>query len=470
MKENNLISRLAAALSHLERIPDEELKWLVTNGKFEVLETGTLIAPKGKHMDKLSIVLSGYIAVKRDYGTGPRQVAKWGVGEVIGMLPYSRMKGSNSDIYLEERSEFLSINEKSFPDMIHRCPVFTAYTVHTMIDRTRSINTSGLQAEKMISLGKLSAGLAHELNNPASAAVRSSQLLLSELDKAEAASRALGTINLTDDLLETIEQVRSACLAKPADKTLSPIRQAEREDEIAGWLIHHNMEQSLAEPLSATAITINELNELANEISGKSLTVVVQWIATACSTRSLAIDIEQAATRISELVSAVKRFTYMDKLAGSELVDVEAGLRDTIKIVAAKARSKGAAITIDVEPNLPNVEASGGELNQVWLNLIDNALDAIPNSGHIDVIASMEKDRVVVGIIDNGTGIPPEIVSHIFDPFFTTKPPGQGTGLGLDVTRRLLNQFHGDITVNSHPGRTEFRVSLKAGKSVKDKS
>jgi len=469
MKENNLINRLAAVLSHLEEIPHEELEWLVTNGKFEVFENGTLIAPKGKHMDKLSIILSGYIAVKRDYGTGPRQIAKWGVGEVIGMLPYSRMTGSNSDIYLEERSEFLSINEKSFPDMIHRCPVFTAYTVHTMIDRTRSINTSGLQAEKMISLGKLSAGLAHELNNPASAAVRSSQLLLSELDKAEAASRALGTINLNDDLLDTIERIRSACLVKSADSILSPIQQAEREDEIADWLTLHNIEKSLAEPLSTTTITINELNELSSAISSKSLAVVIQWIATACSTRSLAMDIEQAATRISELVSTVKRFTYMDKFAGLESVGVEAGLRDTIRIVSSKVKSKGAAITIDIEPNLPQVEASGGGLNQVWLNLIDNALDAIPNSGHVDVIACMEEDRIVVKIIDNGSGIPHEIVSQIFDPFFTTKPPGQGTGLGLDVTRRLLNQYHGYITVNSKPGRTEFRVSLKTGKSAKDK-
>lgn len=470
MLENNIVDRLSEVLSHLDGISRDELEWLATHGNFEVYESGTLIAPKGKHIEKLWIILEGRISVNREYGAGPRKVTQWGRGEVSGMLPYSRMKGPAGDNYLEEKSEFLTIHEKLFPEMVHRCPIFTAYTVHSMIDRARSFNTSGLHAEKMISLGKLSAGLAHELNNPASAAMRSAKMLLSELDKAETASRTLGTVQLTDELLETIGRIRSVCLTKSTDKILSPIQQAEHEDEIADWLRYHNVDQSLAEPLSVTAITINELNELANAISSKSLPVVIQWIATACSTRSLAMDIEKAATRISELVSAVKRFTYMDKLAGLELVDVEAGLRDTIRIVTSKIKSKGAAITLNIEPNLPQVQASGGELNQVWLNLIDNALDAIPNSGHVDIIARKEEQHVIVSIVDDGTGIPPEIVSHIFDPFFTTKPPGQGTGLGLDVTRRLLNQYHGDITVNSKPGRTEFRVSLKVVNSIKGKN
>ncbi len=468
MINNNLIGRLTKVLSHIEGISYEELEWLAGNGNFEVYEAGTLLARKGKRIEKLWIILSGCFSVKRDRGAGPQLVTQWCTGDVSGMLPYSRMKGPQGDIYLEERAELLAIHEKQFPKMIHQCPVFTAYTVHSMIDRARSFKTSELYNEKMMSLGKLAAGLAHELNNPASAAVRGAKMLLSDIDKLETASRMLGTVNLRDDLLDMIKQVHSVCLTKPASSILSPIRQAEHEDNIANWLLHHNLDLELAESLAATAVTIDELNKLADAISGSTLDIAVQWIAASINTRSIAVDIEQSTTRISDLVSAVKRFTYMDKLVESELVDVETGLRDTIMIVAAKAKSKGAAITLDVETNLPRVQASGGELNQVWLNLIDNALDAIPNSGSIDVNARMEQDRVVVRIVDNGSGISPEIVSRIFDPFFTTKPSGQGTGLGLDITRHIIRRYHGDIDVQSRPGLTEFRVSLVIRKSVKE--
>jgi signal transduction histidine kinase len=174
----------------------------------------------------------------------------------------------------------------------------------------------------------------------------------------------------------------------------------------------------------------------------------------------LVSDIEQSATRIHDLVAAIKRFTYMDNLAGPESVDAEAGLRDTLRVVAAKAKSKGASLNLDVPADLPCVHAAGSELNQVWLNLIDNALDAIGDSGRIEISARAELDKVFVSVIDDGPGVPPEVLPKIFDAFFTTKPPGQGTGLGLDISRRLLRRYHGDVAVESRPGRTEFRVTL----------
>jgi len=465
MNDTDLIDRLAS-LPNLDDIPETELEWLVAHGQLEMHEAGIIIAPEGKPIDRLWIVLSGCVAVKVDRGVGPRLVIEWRTGEVVGMLPYSRMTGPPGKNYIDEKSELLSIQVKHFPEMIKQCPVFTTYTVHTMLDRARRFNTSDLQDEKMISLGKLAAGLAHEINNPAAALVRGAKQLLMNIDELDTASKTFGAANIKDEFLKSIEQLRSACLIQSDDTLLSPIQKAEREDEIADWLIHREVNRTDAELFASTPVTIDMLNALAKKLSGKSLSNALHWIATYCSVHLLALDIEQAAARISELVAAVKRFTYMDTLAGSESVEVETGLRDTIKVLAAKSKSKGAKITLDVKPNLPRVRAVGSELNQVWMNLIDNALDAISDSGNINIDVQMELDRVVVSIRDDGHGIPKEVLPRIFDPFFTTKPPGQGTGLGLDISRQLLRLHHGDIAVLSNLGRTEFRVSLIAEKTV----
>jgi signal transduction histidine kinase len=465
MADSDLVNRLAA-LSSMSQIPREELQWLAECGRLELWETGRIVAPKGERIEVLWILFSGHIAIRVDRGAGPRRVMTWRTGDVGGILPYSRMKGPPGDAYVEETTETLLIHEKHFPEMIHKCPLFTAHTVHIMLDRARTFNTSDLQDEKMISLGKLAAGLAHELNNPASATVRGAKLLVESLAKADSAARALGAAVINKDTMAAIEQTRAICLSKSLDMVLSPIEQADREDEIADWLMRHNSDTSHAAPLAETAVSIEALDTLASATSGDTLDAVLRWIAAGCATHSLAIDIEHAATRIYELVAAVKKFTYMDNLAGPESVDIESGLRDTIRVIASKAKGKGAAIKLDIEPNLPRAYANGGELNQVWLNLIDNALDAIPESGRIDVSVRQEYDRIVVRVIDNGPGIPADIVSRIFDPFFTTKPPGQGTGLGLDVTRRLLRRYHGEVSLDSSPGRTEFRVSLLIEKTA----
>jgi signal transduction histidine kinase len=464
MTNADLVNRLAG-LPNLDSIPRQELEWLVNHGHFEEYEAGTVIAPKEKRIEKLWIILSGHITVHRDRGAGPRRVTEWYTGNVTGMLPYSRMTGPPGDNYLEGRSELLSIHEKHFPEMIRRCPVFTAYTVHSMLDRARSFKASDLQDEKMISLGKLAAGMAHEINNPASATVRGAKQLLESLAEADAASFAMGTAGLSNDLFNSIQQVRSACLAKPHGNILSPIQQADREEEIGDWLRRHHMDPIYAESLATTTVTIDLLDKLENMTTNDTLPVAVRWIAAGCTTHSLAIDIINASTRISELVAAVKRFTYMDKSAKQESVNVEAGLRDTIRVLASKAKSKKATITIDVEADIPHVHAIGNELNQVWLNLIDNALDAISESGNINISAREELGRVVVRVVDDGPGIPPDIIPRIFDPFFTTKPPGEGTGLGLEITRRLVKTNRGDISVQSRPGKTEFRISLLAGRA-----
>ncbi|MGE5813651.1 MAG: sensor histidine kinase, partial [Acidobacteriota bacterium] len=312
----------------------------------------------------------------------------------------------------------------------------------------------------MISLGRLSAGLAHELNNPASAIERSASLLEARLEDAERATRAFGASRLTDAQLAEVDAIRHSCLAAPVQGVPSPIEQAEREEAIAGWLADHGLDVTTADTLADTAVTFEALERFANAVDGPALDAVLHWVAAGCSVRHLASEIQEAATRISGLVVAIKGFTHMDQATVAEPVDLIQGLNSTIAVLRSKARSKSASVVVETEPNLPQVRGFIGELNQIWANLIDNALDAIPDGGRVEVLANREHDRVAVRLIDNGPGIPDQIRERIFDPFFTTKPIGHGTGLGLDIVRRLVRHNDGEITVESRPGRTEFRVAL----------
>jgi signal transduction histidine kinase len=459
MTDLPLVDRLAA-LPNLADIPRPELEWLATQGEIEFHEVGTIMAPKGRPIEKLWVILEGRVVVRVDRGTGPRLVIEWREGEVTGMLPYSRMKSPPGNNAVEVRTEALAIHQDQFQEMVQACPRFTAHTVHLMLDRARRFNTSEMQDEKMVSLGRLSAGLAHELNNPASAIVRSAKLLREGLAEVDEASRALGRARLDEEARRAIQDLCHLGMSRATGGVLSPLEIAQREDELADWLESNGCDGSDASTLAETAITVDDLDALADRISGEALTAAIRWISARSTSASLAGDIEQAGTRVHDLVGAIKRFTYMDSRDDPEGADVEAGLRDTIRVLASKARGQGTSISLSLPPDLPTVDAAGGELNQVWMNLLDNALDAVGESGHIEVTGGQERGRVVVRVIDDGPGIPEEILAKIFDPFFTTKPPGQGTGLGLEISRRLVRQYKGEISVRSRPGRTEFEVSL----------
>jgi signal transduction histidine kinase len=344
--------------------------------------------------------------------------------------------------------------------MIGECHEITSILVHRMLDRARAFTSSELHDEKMISLGKLSAGLAHELNNPAAAIERDAAILEDRLEDSERASRTLGAAQLTGSQLAAVDSVRAACACSVVDGVRSPIEQAEHEEAIAGWLADHGLEIAIAEELAETPVTVEALDRLAGAVDGLALKAAVRWAGAGCSVRRLASEIQDAAVRISGLVTAIKGFTHMDQAAVVEPVDLIQGLSNTVAVLKSKARTKSVAVVVDAEPGLPRVRGFAGELNQIWSNLIDNAIDAVPDSGRIEVLARRERQQAVVHIIDNGTGIPAQIRERIFDPFFTTKPVGLGTGLGLDIVHRLVRHNDGEISVESQPGRTEFRVAL----------
>jgi len=440
--------------------PREELAWLAANGSVRQLAEGEALSKKGNPVIGLFVILSGHIAIFVDRGAGLQKIAEWRGGDVTGILPYSRLVSPPGDSVAREATEVFVVPRENLPELIRHCPALTTILVHEMLDRSRAFTSSGLHDEKMVSLGKLSAGLAHELNNPVSAIERSASLLEDRLRDAEAASLALGTSNLNASQLAAIDAIRSCCLMTQVHGVRSPIQQAEREDAIADWLEDHGIEPSLSGPLADTAVTLDALDSIAAEVSGPALGAVLRREAAGCSVRAITSEIQEAAMRISGLVVAIKGFTHMDQATAAGPVDLPSSLGNTVTVLKSKARMKSVAVTIKLEPTIPRVRGFAGELNQIWANLIDNALDAAPNSGCVEVTATADKDRVVVSVIDNGPGIPAEIRDQLFDPFFTTKPVGKGTGLGLDIVRRLVIHNEAQIEVRSVPGRTEFRVSL----------
>jgi signal transduction histidine kinase len=329
-----------------------------------------------------------------------------------------------------------------------------------MIDRARLFTSSDLQNEKMISLGKLSAGLAHELNNPASAIERCAAMLEDRIEDSEEATRGLAAATLSDAQIAAVDAVRASCVAKQNQGARSPLEQFDREEAIAEWLANHGLDTVSAGMLADTEVTLESLDLLVAAVERPALNAVVRWAAAGCAVRSLTSKIQDSATRISSLVTAVKGFTHMDQANVAESVDLGASLGDTVAVLKSKVREKSVAVTLELEAELPKVRGFAGELNQVWGNLIDNALDAVANGGRVEVFAIRENQSVVVRILDDGPGIPEEVRNRIFDPFFTTKPLGQGTGLGLDIVRRLVRHNDGAIDFESQPGRTEFRVTL----------
>jgi signal transduction histidine kinase len=312
----------------------------------------------------------------------------------------------------------------------------------------------------MMSLGRLAAGLAHELNNPASAVVRSAGSLSASLREAEAAFSDLGAAQLSASQLAAFERLNQGCLSSELGSVLSALEQSDREDAFERWLEARGIASDGADALAEAPVTLGMFDELEAALDPAVLGAAVRALASSCRVRRMALDIERAAGRIHGLVAAVKGFTHVGQSLAPQPIDLARGLNDTLVVMGAKARKKDVQVVLDVDPDLPQVSAIGGELNQVWLNLIDNAVDAVSTGGRVEVTARRRGDRVVVSVIDNGPGVPPELKARIFDPFFTTKPVGEGTGLGLDIARRLVARHDGTIDLESRPGRTEFRVSV----------
>jgi signal transduction histidine kinase len=439
--------------------PEEELRWFFERSNLESGKAGEVFVHHGEFIGRMWALLSGRIAFYTPRGSGRGKIMEWFPGDIAGVLPFSRLKGAPGDAVAEEDIEMFTLDVAHFPEMIRVAPAITGVCVHAMLDRARHFTREWLQDDKLVSLGRLSAGLAHELNNPASAAARSAKLLQSAIAAASDAAFALGSTGLSSEQQQLIRGVRDEAPGT-STRLWSAVDFSDREDAIDEWLNDHGIDPELTSTLAETALTTSDLDELAEGLSEEQLHAAIAWISFDYSANALSNELQRVAERIHNIVGSVKRYTYMGRGTGAEPTDVVQGIEDTLTMLGFKARSRTANIRMEVAPGLPMAMAFGGELNQVWQNLIDNALDAIGHGGTITVRAFPRRDRVVVEVADDGAGIDPAIKDRVFDPFFTTKDVGQGSGLGLDIVRRIVVRHSGEVEVESEPGNTVFRVAL----------
>jgi signal transduction histidine kinase len=461
MPPESAVDRLAA-LPLFESVPRSELEGVAALGEVRTFEAGTLMSDPNAPMEEMFVVFSGRAALFVPKGGALRKLAEGVAGQIFGPIPYSRMQGSPGRVTIEKDLTAFVLHKRHFPVLIREYPELMTALVHHLVDRARNFRAVQLNDDRLESLSRLASGFAHELNNPASAAVRTAQSLVGLLDAQDISARELAALRLSDDQLAIVDAVRDAC-GRPASPRTA-LEAADREDDIAEWLTRHGLDDGVAETIAVSELATRALDDLASAVPAAALGIVIRWITSGCAARAASHQIEVATGRIHDLVGAVKGFTFMDRQGVPEDVDVARGLANTLAMLEGKARTKSATVHLETAAGLPRIYGYGTEINQVWEKLVDNALDAVGDQGHVTITATTRGDSILVRVADDGPGIPQEIRARVFDPFFTTKPIGQGTGLGLDLARRIVHSHGGDIEFSTQPGRTVFRVSLPASK------
>jgi signal transduction histidine kinase len=439
-------------------LPDDQLDWFISQSQELHLKAGESYSRQGDPADAMFVILEGHTQGRGEIN-GETIVFDLEPGDVTGVLPFSRMKQFTVGQRAETDSRALRFPASLFPDLIQKMPELTKRLVGLMSDRIREVTRLEQQRDRLASLGKLSAGLAHELNNPASAAKRAASQLREMLKKIKSASLELGRRDLTSAQKAEIEKLEALFTQKdvvPPDALII----SDLEEQIDSLLRSHGQNDlwQLAADLARRNIKPETLESLFASLDADTARAALVRIAASVEIAVLLHEIESSTSRISDLVGAIKEYTYMDQ-AKVQNVDIVKSLETTLTILNHKLR-QGVVVQRDYQRVPLLVDSFGSELNQVWTNIIDNAIDAMHGKGELRVRTYRDDGCVVVEIGDNGPGISPEVQPHIFEPFFTTKGVGEGTGLGLDTVQRIVKKHRGNVQVNSKPGDTRFQVWL----------
>jgi signal transduction histidine kinase len=440
-------------------LSDDRLQCIATLGTEIKREVGAQLARQGDPADGFYIILKGQTEWFRNVEGEEVSAVVLGAGEVFAELillldePYPTSGRAVTAV------ELYRLAPDEFWKMLEVCPSVMRRVLKIAAQRSQIHETVTQQQAKLISLGTLSAGLAHELNNPASAMRRNVQTLETILQKLPILALKMHSSEMTQAQLTFLTNLYQQ-LATARPTVLDPLARSEAEDAVADWLEIHNIENGwkLAPTFVAAGLDVERLTDIGDRIEPTCLSSTVVWLEATLTGTKLLEEIDLSSVRISDLIKSMKDYSQMDRAPLQE-IDIHEGIESTLTILKHKLRY---GVTIERDyGELPKICAYGRELNQVWTNLIDNAVDAMNGKGKLTLQTRQECNDIVVEIQDTGSGISDEVKSHIFEPFFTTKGVGAGTGLGLDITRRIVVQrHHGDISFDSKPGNTQFRIRL----------
>ncbi|HKJ92848.1 MAG TPA: ATP-binding protein [Longimicrobiales bacterium] len=441
-------------------LPEPDLDRLCHMAERRTVPAGHVVMEQDTPGDGLYIVIRGKLEVTREDGGRDVVLATRGTGEFLGEMSLLEQAPRSATVRAVDESELLILQPSAFHALLAASPDAAASILRTMASRLRSTESSLMEQEKLASLGTLAAGLAHELNNPAAAIQRAVSQMGEALESWQRATARLGVLHLDDRQGATLQRLETA-ISDPGPASTDALACSLEEDRLGDWLETHRVERGweIATPLVAYGWGVERVGILADTFQDDQLPVVLHWLAAGLAARALRDEIDTSARQISAIVKAVKSYAFLDQ-APVQDVDVRETLETTLVILKHRLK-EGVDVRRNFAPDLPRIEAYGSELSQVWTNLIGNAIDAMDGHGTLTLRARSAGDLVVVVVIDDGPGIPPDIQSRIFDPFYTTKGPGTGTGLGLHIAYNIVANRHGGrITVESEPGRTAFTVAL----------
>ena len=459
----------------LRDMPVDHLQWILDHAEYHEYEDGAVIMKTGQAAEYMMLIIEGVLSFYMNksgtlvhYYDFANDEA---TGGATGLLPYSRMKTTPGTSMAVGTLRCFRLHKDYFTELEHLNPDLIQRLIGYMTERAKSFATTQLQYEKVNALGKLAAGIAHELNNPASAITRISAELSRRLKENYGLTEKLVHYNISSENLQSIRTMVEEKEKEFADKKKPGLMQRmKREDEINDWLEQNGLQDNnlQGETFAEAGFTGDDLRSMQNGAGNETFIQVLHWIENLLSSRKVIKDLEEASTRISNLVGAIKSHVHMDQTNDLQPTDLHTDIENTLTLLGYKLREKNITVKKIFCENLPDVPAYIGELNQVWTNLIDNAIFALQKDGELVIETYCNAQYVNVKVIDNGPGIPPEIVSRIFDPFFTTKKVGEGTGIGLDLVKRIIGHHKGEIKVNSKPGHTEFMACVPLEQAKKD--
>jgi signal transduction histidine kinase len=449
-----------------EKLTDEQLDWVTEHGNVEAYPAGTVVLHEGDPATCFYVLLSGTLRMTRlVHGDELEMLRSEQRGSYCGATQFlTGQRGEqrySASVHALTDIEFLSLPAAEFGERFTAWFPMAAHLLEGMFLGRRNTDAVVGQRERLLALGQLSAGLTHELNNPAAAAVRATSSLRERVAGMRQKLALLARKDIDPNLLEQLIDVQDALVKQVADAPkLTAMQASDLEDEIVDWLEDHGIADGwgLAPIFVPAGITTERLDEVNEAVGEEFLNAALRWLAYAVETETLMGEIEDATTRISTLLAAAKQYSQMDR-APFQWIDVHDGLDSTLIMLSGKLGHM--EVVKDYDRSLPEIPAYAGELNQVWTNLVDNAVAAMRGDGTLTIRTGRENDRLMVEICDDGPGVPEEISRRIFEPFFTTKPVGEGTGLGLDISWRIVvKKHHGDLRLRSEPGDTRFQVLL----------